>query len=245
MGIYANLIGVSSQVIGPSAAPRAGLDRASADTLRRRIDVIDPALNSTNFGGRDEVQNIPHQVTSGVGDTYTLTFSLPRLQDGVFTTAAIAYNATAATMTTAIDVAATAAGITDWTNGDIDVVEAAAAGVSDGIVQVTFDGASVTEEPVDLMVMTCTGWTQDGVIATGTPGQTDRNACQALYELGVISGTVWYSGNTPSLTVPTNLLVKRPRMGLLHDLAVQATLEDGSDLIYDALRALYQGLPAK
>ena len=91
--------------------------------------------------------------------------------------------------------------------------------------------------------MTCTGWTQDGVITQTTYGQTDRNAAQALFELGVVKGSLWNSGDTPSLTVPTDLLVKRPRMGLLTDLAVQATMEDGNDAIYDALKALYQGLP--
>lgn len=241
MGIFANLIGANSHVIGPSAAPRVGLDRASARMLIAGATKVDPAI-ATAYAAIDEVQSIPHQSSSGVGDTYTLTISLPRLQIGTFTTAAIAYDATAATMETAIDVAATAAGVTDWTNGDITVAEAGVAGVSDGIVTLTFDGASVTEEPCILTVMTCTGWTQDGVLTRATPGQTNRNGAQALFAVGAIAGSLWICGATPVLTIGTSL--KRPRMGLLVDLAMSATWEDGNSAIYNALRVLYPGMPA-
>jgi hypothetical protein len=202
---------------------------------------VDPALGSA-YDAIDEVQSIPHQSSSGVGDTYTLTISLLRLQIGTFTTAAIAYDATAATIETAVDVAATAAGVTDWTNGDITIAQAAAAGVSDGIVTLTFDGTSVAEEPCILTVMTPTGWTQDGVLTRTTPGQTDRNGAQALFAVGAITGSLWICGETPSLTVGTTL--KRPRMGLLVDLAMSAAWEDGNSAIYDACRALYPAMPA-
>ncbi len=245
MGIYTTLTTTNSQVIGPAAKPRVGLDRSSAEQLLNKALVYDPSIR-TAYAARDEVQTIPEQTDAGVGDTYTLTFTFPRQNAGkglTFTTAGIAYDAIDSVIETAIDVAATAATWTAWTNADISVSMAGAAGLDDGTVTLTFDGASVSEEPCVLTVLTATGWTQDGVIARTTPGQTDRNGAQALFEVGAITGAFWICGNTPSLTAGTTL--KRPRAGLITDLAMVAAWEDGNDAIYDACRALYPTMPPK
>jgi len=107
-----------------------------------------PAVSTTTEGvvGVDEVQVIAEYLRAPSGGSFTLT-----LNDGVdaacpVTTAAIAYNAAAATIETAIDVAMTAAGYTAWVNGHISVTESGTAGISDGTVTLTFDGASVDDK---------------------------------------------------------------------------------------------------
>jgi len=91
----------------------------------------------------DEVQSIAQYATNPIGGTFTLTFALVGT-NGNFTTAAIAYDASAATVETAIDVAATAAGFVGWTNGDISV-SAAVTDLTDGALTLTFDGTSVLQ----------------------------------------------------------------------------------------------------
>lgn len=104
-----------------------------------------PAVSVTTQGAAavDEVQVVATYARAPTGGTYTLTFD-----DGVdaacpITTAAIAYNANAATIETAVDVAFSATAYTAWANTHISVSESAAAGISDGTVTLTFDGASV------------------------------------------------------------------------------------------------------
>lgn len=235
MGVYTNLATLSQSIT--KAKPRVGLDRASAEVLLAKAAILDPAIR-TAYAAADEVQTILEQTDAGAADTYTLKVVLPRLATGTFTTAGIAYDATAATIETAVDVAATSAGVTSWTNGDITVAEENSAGVSDGYVTLTFDGASVTEQPVDATVLTATGFTKTGVVARTTGGQVDREATQVMFDMGVIAGSLQKSGDTPTWTKPTALL-KRPRSGLIRDLAVQAVYEDGSNEALDAVNALY------
>ncbi len=241
MGIYTNLV-TGSQSIGPAAKPRVGLDRSSAEQLLNKAAVIDPVVR-TAFAAANEVQTILEQTDAAAADTYTLTVSIPKI--GItFTTAAIAYNAVDTVIETAIDVAATAITWVAWTNADISVSMAGAAGVDDGTVTLTFDGTSVAETPVDATVLTATGFTKTGVIARATGGQVDRDATQALIDLGIVAGTLQKSGDTPTWTKPTTKLLKEPRISLIQDLAFQAVYEDGSDEAYDAVAALY-ALPAQ
>lgn len=235
MGIYTNLA-TGSQSIKPGA-PRIGLSRSSAQQLLAQASKYDPDISDT-YAASDEKQDIPQQTSAGAGDTFTLTISVRRIDVGTFTTASIPYDATAATIETAIDVAATAAGVTDWTNGDISVSEDAAAGLSDGTLSLLFDGASVSEQPCELTVLTPTGWTQDGTITRRSDGGPDREAMQALYGLSIVSGAVPETGDAPSWTKPDNL-TKRPRINLIKDLAVQSCYEEGTDEVYTAVAALY------
>lgn len=91
-------------------------------------------------GNINAVHTIYKDQTDYTGGTFALTFNLKGGQ--TFTTAAIAFNANAATIETAIDVAATAAAVPNWTNSDISVsggiLQAAGANVV-----LTFDGNSV------------------------------------------------------------------------------------------------------
>jgi len=108
----------------------------------------------------DEVQTVVQYGRAPTGGTYTLWIS-----DGTtsFTTADIAFNAAAAVIETAIDVAATAATYPAFTNGDITVAEVGGvAGVSDGGgVTLTYDGASVTNTNFETTII-------NGASLTGT-----------------------------------------------------------------------------
>jgi len=236
MGVFTDLTTGSSN-ISPSK-PRVGLDRSCAQQLLCKAAQYNPSPVPTAYAARDEVQKIVEQTGAGVGDTYTLTFSIP-LTDETFTTAAIAYNATAATIETAINVAATLAAITGWTNGDISVAEENAAGLDDGYCTFTFDGTSMDDQPHDLIVLTATGFTKTGIATRETAGQQVRSAMFALICLNVLSGTLHYSLETPSYTKPACNSQTRPRSALIKVLALEAAKEDCSDLIYDAILALY------
>ena len=231
MGIYTEL--ASTNPI-PSK-PRVGLDRSSGEQLLAKAAKHDPDVGSA-YAAADEVSVIPEQTDAGAADTYTITVNLTAL--GVsFTTAAIAYNAVDTAIESAIDSAATGV-VSGWTNGDISVSMGGAAGLDDGTVTLTFDGDSVSSNPA-LVSITPTGFTEVGSISRTTPGSVGRKAAQALFELNVISGSLWNSGETPSLTRPASNGQSRPRYQLIRDLAVMAAAEDGTDDIYDAVIDLY------
>src|SRR5690606_28246242 len=88
----------------------------------------------------DEVQAIEQYAVNFTGGTFTLTFNLDG--ESPFTTAAIAYDANAATVEAAIDAAATLAAVAGWTNGDITV---SGGPLTAGDLVLTFDGTSVAQ----------------------------------------------------------------------------------------------------
>ena len=149
MGIYTDLATTSSTIT--PAAPRVGLDRASAHQLLSKAAIHDPSVG-TDYAAADEDDQIDQLTGTPTGGTYTLTFTMPTTGE-TFTTAAIAYNATAATIEGAIDTAATSASITDWTNGDISVSEENSAGLSDGYCDFLCENA-VGEMPVLITIDT-------------------------------------------------------------------------------------------
>jgi len=232
MGVYTDL--ASTNPI-PSA-PRVGLDRSSAQQLLNQAVIYDPDVR-TAFAARDEIAVIPEQTDAGVADTYTLTINFyGALKGTAITTAAIAFDAVDTAIESAIDTAAAA--IPGFVAGDIAVTMAGAAGLDDGTVTLTFSGDSVDETPA-VVTLTPTGFTATGPI-TRTEGRTNRKALQALYDLNVISGTVVESPNAPTDWIrPASVGQTRPRFQLIRDLALQATIEDGTDYIYNAVVALY------
>lgn len=90
----------------------------------------------------DEVVTLVQYAVNFSGGTFTLTFNLDG--ESAFTTLPIAYNAGAAAIESAIDAAATLAGVAGWTNGDISVA-AETTNLTDGDITLTFDGTSVTD----------------------------------------------------------------------------------------------------
>lgn len=229
MGIYTDL--ASGDQI-PSK-PRVGLDRSAGEQLLAKSANIGPTVK-TAYAAQDEVTRIAAHTGTPVSGNYTITVEFPTL--GItYTTASIAYNATAATIETALDTASPAA----VPNGDVVVSEEGAAGLSDGYCDFTCEDA-VAEIPclISIADVDMSGGSPGAVTRT-TPGQSDRKAAMALFELNVISGSLWNSGEQPSLTKPASSGQSRPRFQLIHDLAVEAAVEDGKNYIYDAVMALY------
>jgi hypothetical protein len=119
-------------------ATDGGLDSLTDDQIEAAADTQDhefPRDDQTT----STVQTVYQYTVNPSSGTYTLTITL---NDGTaFTTGNIAYDANAATIETAIDVAATAASVTDWTNGDIAVTGGP---LTTAAVVLTFSGGSVS-----------------------------------------------------------------------------------------------------
>ncbi len=231
MGIYTDL--TTGSVSITASKPRVGLDRSSAEQLLQKAVQHDPDIGPV-YAAQDELTTIPEQTDAGAADTYTLTLTFPVL-DIAFTTAAIAFDAVASVIETAIDTA----NVAPVVNNHITVAEAGSLGVSDGDVTLTFDGASVNNTPC-VVTLTPTGFTATTPIVRTTAGQGDRKALQALIELNAIAGAVHDIGDTvTSFTRPDSVGQSRPRKGLLRDLALETIVEEGSDDVYDQVVGLY------
>lgn len=234
MGIYTDLA-TGSGSITPTK-PRVGLDRASGEQLLQKAAQHDPDVAAA-YAAANEVTVIPEQTDAGAADTYTLTITFfGALAGTAVTTAAIAYNAVDTVIESAIDTAAS--GLPSWTNSDISVSMAGAAGLDDGTVTLTFDGTSVANTPA-VVTLTPTGFNATAGISRSSFGSGDRKAVNAMYDLNVIEGPLWGAGETPVLTRPASNGQSRPRFQLIRDLAIEAAVEEGSDAVYDAVTALY------
>lgn len=137
----------------------------------------------SGYSQQNEVQSIAIYGGTVSAGTPTLAFTLKSGQ--TFTTAAFAFNAVAATIQTAINVAATSASITGWTNGDIVVTGGP---LTTTPLTLTFSGTSVAAKNHSPVVIagTLTGGTV-GAVSTSTSGQPTRTAWAALKALGLIS----------------------------------------------------------
>ncbi len=197
MGLISDFLSASVSI--DTAPPIDILDRRAYRELQAVVDEGDLVL-PTALQAADEVQSIAVYVGTVSGGDFTLEFTL--WNGETFTTAAIAWNANAATIEGAIDTAATAASITGWTNGDISV--ALTGDLDTNPATVTFDGTSVTEANHALVVMDDSGLTgggSGGAITVTTEGQADRLGYGALTLLGILSGTVPAAGVTPTALV--------------------------------------------
>ncbi|GAG37900.1 unnamed protein product [marine sediment metagenome] len=213
-----------------------GLSRSSAEQLLSKAAQHDPDVPAA-YAAQDEVSVIPEQTDAGAADTYTLTFDFPVSGLSV-TTAAIAYDAVDTVIETAVDVAFTTASYPSWTNADISVSMGGAAGLDDGTVTFTFDGASVTGLAC-VVDWTATGFTENGSTAR-TGGQGDRKALAALITLNALAGAVHNIGDpVTEYTKPEPTGQSRPRAGLLRDLGLQVSVEEGSDDVLNRVIVLY------
>ncbi len=123
-------------------------DRVITKHVKRFLARQGDAAYPSGFEADDDVQSVttyPFTVTSG---NFTLTVTLRN--EETFTTANISYDASAATIETSINVAATG-NITDWTNGDISV--ALGTDLNAGAMTLTYDGDSVKETNQGTVVM--------------------------------------------------------------------------------------------
>lgn len=130
---------------------------AALDVPNCALDPV-PVVETTKgvAATTNEVQTIKQFRNAPTGGTYTLSGT--NAAGETWTTAGIAYNATAATIESAIDTAATG-NISGWTNGDISVAETGSAGISDGNITLTFDGTSVAQEDHEMTIIDGSGLT--------------------------------------------------------------------------------------
>jgi hypothetical protein len=141
------------------------------------------------LAGADEVQTVTLTTGGTLGGTYTLSFA------GA-TTGAIAFNATAATVQTALQALGTVgtnnvtvSGTTPTTAGGVLTVTFRNALGNQNVVAMTADGTNLT------------GTTPGITVATGTAGSGTTNELQTVAASGTVSGgtfTVTYAGQTTS-----------------------------------------------
>lgn len=193
------------------------------------------AITVAGDTGVDQIQVIEAFINVASG-TYTLTIDLTT--DDPFTTAAIDFDATAAEIETAIDVAATAAAVPAWTNGDITVTDSGSAGLSDGTVTLTFDGDSVDELNHTLTVVNAgslvadpDAYLDDPSVTTSSSGTSTRPALAALVVSGIITGTLPEQGDEPASVTAAGGFQAGPSPNRLsaetiEALCIQAEIED-------------------
>jgi hypothetical protein len=176
------------------------------------------------------------------GGDFTLTFNLRSGE--TFTTAAVAFNAVAATIETAIDSAATTASIVGWTNGDITV---SGTDLQTTDITMTFDGASVAglAHGATTMVDSRTGGTS-GVpaVAQTTRGQSTRPAWGLLIALGVITSSIPEQDAATSVTSVTagGDLTRVPTPVILAAAAEAAAEDDNNGSYFSIVEGLsYHG----
>lgn len=163
--------------------------------LSRLLGAIGDTDMPANLQAINEVQSIAKYGGTVTAGTFKLTITLASGKS--FQTAAIAYNAAAATIQTAIDTAATAATVPGWANGAIVV---AGGDLTTAAVTLTFSGAAVAGQNMGLTAIdgsALTGGTAGAVTAT-TEGQTARLAWAVLMRLGIVKGTVPVQGSNPT-----------------------------------------------
>lgn len=179
-------MGVFADVLAAKKTFAADSQEASfiQSWLAMRVDPAPAAADAVNAVHTLAVDTVDH-----TGGDFTLTITLRNGE--TFTTDPIAFDAAAATIETAIDSAATAASITDWTNEDISVAGGDLQSATP--VTLTFDGASVsgTNHPITVFTDSMTGGTSPATRVTlTTAGQTVRPAWGVLVATGVITSTL-------------------------------------------------------
>lgn len=200
--------------------------------LNSKADPAPSVADAVNAVHTLAVDTVDH-----TGGTFTLTVTLRSGE--TFTTAAIDFDATAATIETAIDDAATAATITDWTNGDIAVAGGNLQSVNP--VTLTFSGESVAgvNHPITVFTSSMTGGTSPATrVSITTPGQTARPAWGVLVALGVITSTIptqTARASTDGVTAGDDL--SRTPQWFVRSMAREAAAEDGNNDSYFSIGA--------
>lgn len=184
------LDGLAGTALVNEATPGAVDTNVDIDTISlnsvntRQVPVgarftISTAGNTTKYtvtarvasAGADEVQSL--SASGATAGTFTLTVTLPAeldtLSEGPFTTAAIAFDASPATIQTALDLAMAA--FSSYVAGDITVSGASTADLATTVF--TFDGDSVDDANIPAMTVNGTGLTGGGTEAftESTPGE--------------------------------------------------------------------------
>lgn len=169
-----------------------GFDKVRANYFER-LDAEIPSTLGTGYTAVNAVHTISDDVNVTAGN-YTLTItiaanpSVGRVTNQTFTTGNIAFDANAATIQTAINSAATAAGVTGWANGHIVVT---GGGLDAADIVLTFSGASVSglRHPVTAINDVTLADNDPLVVTVTTAGQKALGAVQLLLTRGPMVGT--------------------------------------------------------
>jgi hypothetical protein len=194
MGIYTDALANTKSV--DAVKPREGIHRAVSKEIETLRDRVDLSLSSAG-AATNAVRTIPTDTVDHTGGNFTLTLRLVDATGRVFTitTGTIAHNATAATITSAINTAVTTAAFPGWTNGDISV--ALTTNLQAGAATLTFTGASVLGKGHGNVTMTDSrtgGTSPSPTVVQTTWGNAAREALQILFETGTLVGTVPAAG---------------------------------------------------
>jgi hypothetical protein len=215
------------------------ISESGNSTLMRDLNrqVGDLGYQDAALEGVDEVQTI--DAGDRTGGTMELDFTLASGE--TFSTAALAWNAAAATVETAIDTAAAA--VVGWTDGDI-AVSGGAFGAAGSDTIFTFSGASVTDQDHGIIVVdgaSLTGGAADPAPAQTTLGSGSRPWFAALKAMGVIMGTDPTFGAAPAgqytVNQPTDI-EQFPNEQSVRDLLEEITLQEGQDWSTEILTLL-------
>jgi len=218
MGAVADLLAAPKSFTVPSNLSRY---------LQKKTNDIDPDVPAA-YGAKNEVNNVAVYSGTVSGGTFTITITLKNTAP--FTTAAIAFDANAATIQTAIDTASPA------TVGDGHIVVTGGPLTTTPLV-VTYSGATVAGQNHTVLSIdgaSLTGGGAVGAITTSVEGQTARPARAVLYNLGVIAdATPPVQGLTTAPTKGSNLLGVQP--WVVRELCQEIAFEDQDNDIYQVL----------
>jgi len=198
MGVYTDLL-ANAKSWDSGSQTGANSDTTATDRIiTKEIETFrtrqgDPAV-AGDFDADDEVQSIAAFPVAVTGGNFTLTVNLK--DEDAFTTANIAFGDNAATIETAIDVAATTAAVTDWVNADINV--ALTTTLNAGAMTVTYSGNSVDDSNHNPIVINDVDMTADplGSVAQTVNGVVPVDEVQ---EIAVFGGAV--DGGNYTLTL--------------------------------------------
>lgn len=190
---------------------------------------------------QDEIQTIPAFTNVPTGGTFDLTFNIAA--ESPFTIV-VPFDATADEVQVLINTAATAAGITSWSDDDIVVNDEDDddAGLLTDDLTITFSGSSVTQTDqglctVDYTNLTLVAGLDDPAYAVDTNGQQARNGFGALKVLGVLDGAAPpIEGGGESVTLTSNL--GHVPQWVIREIAQEIAFQEQDKAIYDAIEAV-------
>lgn len=236
MGVFSDILASAITIDVTAADGITALDNPIIRELKGLRDRMDPEYPA-GYDSQDEVQSIAVYEDTVSGGTFTLTITLKSGES--FTTAAIAYNANAATIQGAINTAATNASVASWTNGDITV---AGGPLTTDPISLTFDGGSVSGQNHPLASAdgaSLSGGGSMGEISASTEGQSKRTAWAVLYYSGVILGPPPVQGTSSVVTAQNTRLTypNMPSQDFIRTLAREAAAADGNANVEAAILA--------
>jgi hypothetical protein len=235
LGVISDLLSsVASFDSGSDDNDRVGVDRVINQDIRALQARIGDPDYPVGYDAEDEVQSLAVYEGTVDGGTFTLEFVLANGE--TFTTAAIAFDANAATIEGEIDTAANGT-VTGWTDSDVSV---SGGDLNSAPVVFTFDGDSVTGANHATIVVdggSLTGGGSEGAVSVTNEGQTKRTAWAVLRVAEIIASAPPAQGTSDTVTAGYGHVGSPNRISddAILALAQQAAIEDGNDDVIDAI----------